>query len=199
LGGNSNGNPAPVKRPGTVSFVRPPGDDTPKPGTPPPTSSPAIDNEKVKEQEKSIEQLKTALVRLQQQTKGAMEDMVQKIEAQSKERLKLEYVMRDMKYTLKEEKEARQRLEQQNRALYNEIQVLKQRDASDDQDDEFSGMSAGELRNQVRYVTSHLAQETRSRQDLVSLVQRLQGDLESVQRQLRRDNSSVNGGHVYGK
>eukprot|EP01122_Echinamoeba_exundans_P010740 TRINITY_DN4077_c0_g1_i1.p1 TRINITY_DN4077_c0_g1~~TRINITY_DN4077_c0_g1_i1.p1 ORF type:complete len:944 (+),score=200.29 TRINITY_DN4077_c0_g1_i1:66-2897(+) len=140
---------------------------------------------------KEIEKIKNAMVKLQQQTKGAVEEMLNRIDAQQKERLKLEYVMRDMKRTVKEEKEARLRVEQQNRVLYTELQALKAREeqtkADNQINDEFSGMSASELRNQVRKLSTQLDQEVHARQDLQSFVAQLQADIDAVKRSVRRD------------
>jgi len=145
--------------------------------------------------DKAIEQLKTAMIRLQQQTKTAMEDLVQRLDSQNKERLKLEYVMRDMKRTLTEEKDARIRVEQQNRVLYQEIQQLKSRlagsEGQDGANDQFSLMSANEMRSTMRTLHSHLEQEVRARQDLQALVSRLQDDTDSMQRQNKRQSGTA--------
>jgi hypothetical protein len=186
-----SGSSASLKPPGPRVDVSAPAAQTVGPAAPASVTADAGDAAK------DIEKIKNAMVKLQQQTKGAVEEMLNRIDAQQKERLKLEYVMRDMKRTVKEEKEARLRVEQQNRVLYTELQALKAREDQNRSDskinDEFSGMGASELRNQVRKLSTQLDQEVHARQDLQSFVVQLQADIDAVKRSVRRETAPSGG------
>jgi DNA-binding transcriptional MerR regulator len=71
----------------------------------------------------SLESIKKALIMLQQQTKTAVDGMLKRLDAQNKERSKLEFVMRDMKRCLKEEQQHREILQSDIKILQSQYRV----------------------------------------------------------------------------
>ena len=76
-------------------------------------------------QEDEVRKVKRALLTLQAQTKAAVEGMLQRIEHQQKERLKLVAVVRDVKAALAQQQEVTKLLEQQTRFVYQELQKVQ--------------------------------------------------------------------------
>ncbi len=71
----------------------------------------------------SLESIKKALITLQSQTKTAVDGMLKRLDAQNKERSKLEFVMRDMKRCLKEEQQHRELLQSDIKILQSQYRV----------------------------------------------------------------------------
>lgn len=71
-----------------------------------------------------IEKLKQAMIKLQQQSKIAFEEVLGRLDEGEKERANLEFVMRDMKLSAKEDKALIVKLEHQNKLLYDECKSL---------------------------------------------------------------------------
>jgi len=76
--------------------------------------------------DEELRKVKRALLTLQAQTKAAVEGMLQRIDHQQKERLKLVAVVRDVKAAVTQQQEATKLLEQQTRFVYQELQKLQQ-------------------------------------------------------------------------
>jgi hypothetical protein len=72
-----------------------------------------------------VKKVKRALLTLQAQTKAAVEGMLQRIDHQQKERLKLVAVVRDLKATVVQQQEVTKLLEQQTRFVYQELQKMQ--------------------------------------------------------------------------
>lgn len=72
----------------------------------------------------AIEKLKQGMIKLQQQSKIAFEEVLARVDEGDKQRENLEFVMRDMKQSAKEDKLAIQKLEHQNKLLYEESKNL---------------------------------------------------------------------------
>lgn len=76
-------------------------------------------------QDDEVKKVKRALLTLQAQTKAAVEGMLQRIDYQQKERLKLIAVVRDLKAALTQQQETTKLLEQQTRYVYQELQKVQ--------------------------------------------------------------------------
>lgn len=74
---------------------------------------------------KTAEQAKTGLVKLQQQSKAVFDGMLQRLDAADKDRARLEHAMREMHKLLQAGEAQRTKLAQQNQVLYQQVTELK--------------------------------------------------------------------------
>jgi len=151
---------------------------------PPLTKPPLIssDNESL---QKAIEANKRALLTLQNQTAYAINSLKAKIEAEERERIKLEHVMREMKRTSIIEQEARKKLEVQNQQLSKEIALLKGKKI--DQNGEIDQVyTSRELSDQFKHMSTQLESESRTRQEIQVVVNRLISQVQDLSRRLQQ-------------
>lgn len=127
--------------------------------------------EATKSETESPEKFKQALIKLQQQFKTAFEELLGQIENNEKEQQKLEFVMRDLKKTVKEDNQSIQRIEMQNKALYEEIKTIKSQNPSNYQE---------KLIETINRMGKQLQEEISKRKKLEETVFRLESEIKKL-------------------
>jgi glutamate synthase domain-containing protein 1 len=117
--------------------------------------------------------IKNALILLQQQTKTAVEEVLKRIETQQTERMKLEFVMRDMKKCMKEELQRREAIEADVQLLQSHVNIVKkegQKKASIE-------AMPNELVQYVLILSRNVEREIRIRKEMEQQVSQLRRDV----------------------
>jgi hypothetical protein len=132
------------------------------------SSGPGIDSTAL-----TLEMIKNALILLQQQTKTAVEEVLKRIETQQTERMKLEFVMRDMKKCMKEELQRREAIEADVQLLQSHVNIVKkegQKKASIE-------AMPNELVQYVLILSRNVEREIRIRKEMEQQVSQLRRDV----------------------